>query len=185
MSGGMNQLFKSGPQQFSSSHPFNTQPDPSLAAGPPGVRRLNLVAEGTCGAMALTTVKKAPEAMPMASHAFNAYYLPYQEKAKPSVQLGTDADYFFTAAITGCRLIIGGGGLPVVTHVDGGFFNDQQMDAMCSTRANGTNSTSMRYWDNGEYYATIVVGVRNGSAWKFFAQSYQLNSKTPLDTQEV
>lgn len=185
MSGGMNELFRSGPQQFLSSHPLNTQPDPSLAAVQPGVLRLNLVAEGSCGAMALTTVKKAPEAMSIASHAFNAYYLPWQARAKPSVQLGIEADYFFTAAITGCRLIISGGGLPAVTHVDGGFFSDQQMNALCNTRANGTNTTAMRYWDNGAFYATIVMGVRNGSTWKFYAQSYNPDSRPPLDTQEI
>lgn len=185
MSGGLNELFQTGPQLFLKNHALNTQPDPSLAAAAPGKMRINLAPEGTCGALALTTVKKAVGTMPGAADAFDAYYLPFQQRAKPSVQLGSDAEYFFTPALTGCRLIITGGALPNITHVDGGFYNDEQMNGMCNVRATGTNSSATRYWDSGPAYASIVVGVLSNRAWKLYAQSYNPDSKLPLEVQEI
>jgi hypothetical protein len=185
MSGGLNRQFRASPTQFMQTHAFNTQPDNSLVTVQPGVIELNLMAEGTFNKLSVTTVKKAPKDKNVASHAFKAYYLPWIGKETPSLQLGTEADYFFTAAITGCRLIIGAGTLPRITHVDGGFYNDAKMNAMCATRSNGSNFGSERCWDNGEFYGTVVVGVRDTGGWTFHAQSFNYDSSFPLTTTRV
>lgn len=61
-----------------------------------------------------------------------------------------------------CRLIISDGARPTLTH-----------------------RTGTRYWDNGDYYATIMVGVLSNKMWTFYAQSYAPNSRLPLPAQPI
>jgi hypothetical protein len=160
VSQGNNKHFLASPAEFMKKHVFNTQPDNSLA-NVSGIVKINLFPSGTWGAknLPLVTVQRAPADRSKNSHAFDAYYLKWAEKEVTEIPLGMDANYFFTAAITGCRLIVGAGTQPLISHVDGGRFDDAAMDEMCNTRADGTSLLSKRYWDNGEHYATIVVGV--------------------------
>lgn len=181
MSDGANKSFTKNPQQFMQTHQLNSSPDPSLIKVR-GLCKINIIKNSTTNSAKIT---KANDKFSLFSHAFKAYYLPWAEGAAPAEQLGTQADYFFTAGITGCRLIIGAGSQPLVTHVDGGYYNDTQMDNMCNTRANGVNFNGQRYWDNGNYYATIVVGVRNKNGWQFFAQSYNKADDTNLAVQQI
>lgn len=184
MSGGINSAFRSNPRTFMSTHLFNSDPHNAMRAGT-GVRLINLAISGSLMGKPVTEVQPGAAERNNRSHAFNAYYLAWKRGLATTIQLGTGADYFFTAALTGCRLIIGAGTQPLMTHVDGGRFNNTQMDAMCNVRANGTNTSVQRYWDNGEWYASVVVGVRSRTGWAFYAQGYNPNSSFPLTTYRV
>lgn len=167
------------------SHVFNSDPDPSLSATN-GVVTLNLVG-GSWGTshLPLANVEKASGVRSAYSHAFSSYYLKYEENKAPTLQLGTAANYFFTAALTGCRLIISGGGQPMMTHVDGGAFDDGQLNQMCSVRADGRNIGGKRYWDNGSDYAAVVVGVRANAGWTFYTQLFNYDSTLPIAVQQI
>jgi hypothetical protein len=52
------------------------------------------------------------------SHPISAFWLPWSENSSWSVQLGPQADYFFTATMDGCSLAISSGATPVVTHAN-------------------------------------------------------------------
>jgi hypothetical protein len=183
MSNGLNDLFKKNPSLFLSTHFLNTQPHNDLASVN-GIRKINLAFSGTFNSNAVTEVQLARQNRSLFSHAFNAYYLPWSQGQVTSLQLGTGADYFFTAAITGCRLIIGAGTQPLIEHVDGSHFSNNQMDAMCNQRSTG-HSGRKRYWDYGNFQATIVVGKRQTGGWRFYAQSFNFNSKLPLQVDQV
>ena len=187
MSGGMNSLFLANPQQFMTRNAFNTNPDASLYVQAPGVCMVNLLPGGSSGRLPVTTVRRVlpNQNRSLFSHAFNAYYLRWKENDALSLQLGNGARYFFTAALTGCMLIIGPGPTPTVTHVDGGHFNDNAMDRMCAVRSDGTNFGVQRYWSNGNFYASIVVGVREQAGWVFYAQNMNVNPGPPIQVVRV
>lgn len=184
MSGGLNKLFLANPSRFMTSHLYNSQPHIGLSVGAAGVKRINLATSGALSGKAVTEVQPAGNNRSNFSHAFNAYYLPWKQGAATTLQLGTGAGYFFTPALTGCRLIIGAGTQPLITHVDGGSYTNMQMDAMCNTRSNG-NYGVQRYWDNGAFYACVVVGVRSFGGWSFYEQSYNPNSNFPFTVTQV
>ena len=185
MSEGLNKAFIKNPKGFMQQHVFNVYPDTTALNLNCQVHKFNIkpFSKTKVGKIPRVILTKANKERSTFSHAFNAYYLPWQQRGNPSIQLGTQAKYFFTAGITGCRLIINAGNHPRVTHVDGGQYRFRnQMDALCSTRSNGNNFDRQRYWDNGNYYATIVIGTLTGiinKRWKFFAQSFN-KIDTPL-----
>jgi len=55
---------------------------------------------------------------PKHAHTLSAYWLPWSENSSWSVQLGADADFFFTATMDGCSLAISSGATPIVTHAN-------------------------------------------------------------------
>jgi hypothetical protein len=185
MSGGLNRLFRANPQQFMTTHPFNADANGYFLGGLPGVRAVNLAYNGTMGPHNLTEVQPVIGRPSLHSRRFNAYYLPWAEGEAPHVRLGNNADYFFTPALTGCRLVIGAGVMPRVTHIDGGAYDNNQMDAICNNRSNGGGFANQRYWDNGAFYATVVVGVRGVGGWMFYAQNYNVDSITPLNVHRI
>jgi hypothetical protein len=182
MSGGLNKRFRANPSVFMAANIFDANQH-SLLASVNGTCKLNLNF-GTLLNNAVVKVEKAPNVRSKHSHAFDAYYLPFEAGKAPSIQLGTAANYFFTAALTGCRLIIGAGTSPQITHADGGYYNNTQLDNMCNVRSTNSFGT-LRYWDNGNYWASVVIGVRGGGGWTFHAQSYDMDSTFPLTVQQV
>lgn len=184
MSGGLNSAFRRNAQTFMTTHLFNSDPHNAMRAGD-GIRLINLAINGNLMGKPVTEVQPGANDRSNRSHAFNAYFLTWRRGVANALQLGAGADYFFTPALTGCRLIIGAGAQPLVTHVDGGRFNNTQMDAMCNVRATGNNTGVKRYWDNGDFYASVVVGVRGRAGWTFYAQSYNPNSNFPLQVNRV
>lgn len=53
---------------------------------------------------------------PKYAHPIRAYWVPWSSGSCWSVQLGNDADYFFTPTMDGCSLSISSGASPIVTH---------------------------------------------------------------------
>jgi hypothetical protein len=53
---------------------------------------------------------------PTYAHTLSAFWLPWSSGSSWSVQLGPQADYFFTATMDGCSLAISSGPTPIVTH---------------------------------------------------------------------
>ncbi len=142
-----------------------------------GTVNLNLAKHGGMNGKILTEVQPARENRSSRSHAFAAHYLAFMQGHIPELTLNANADYFVTAALTGCRLIIGNGG--VMRHVDGGRYSDVEMDAMCANEADGVNFNTPRYVRNGAYFATVVVGERVAGNWIFYQQSYNYDSVLP------
>lgn len=55
---------------------------------------------------------------PKHAHPITAYWVPWNPNSCYSARLGTQADFFFTAAMDGCSLAISSGASPVVTHAN-------------------------------------------------------------------
>lgn len=185
MSGGINKLFLSDPVLFLRNHAVISVPDPSLATQI-GICEINLVIKSKHNNMPAVTVTKILPGMKkhIGSNAFQAHYLAWQQDKEPVIQLGAGANYFFTAGLTGCRLVITPGPIPTVRHIDGGKFTNQQMDARCNVRSAG-NFGITRYWDNGNHWLSHVIGVRTKTGWRFYAQDTNYNSVPPFTVTEV
>ncbi|MDI3290740.1 hypothetical protein [Polyangium sp. 15x6] len=185
MSDGINKLFLSDPVLFLRTHPLISVPAPSLAMQK-GICEVNLIIKSKHNNMPAVTLEKVPAGAKksFSSHAFKAHYLAWQQDAEPVLQLGAGADYFFTAGLTGCRLVITPGPIPTVRHIDGGKFTNQQMDARCNVRSAG-NFNITRYWDNGNHWLSHVIGVRKRTGWHFYAQDTNYNSVPPFMVTQV
>src|SRR6266481_3390474 len=62
---------------------------------------------------------RAKGAGDLKSNRIRAYWLPWRAAGESHIQLGNEADYFFTSALGGCRIQIGAGPNPLVMHISG------------------------------------------------------------------
>jgi hypothetical protein len=179
MSDGLNKAFRQAmvggtadPVKFLSTHVFESQPHQSLASKT-GVLEVNLVEVGR-----FVSVQLAGKTSAM-SNAFSAYICPNILKSSPVVQLGSEADFFFTPALTGCALEINGNS---VTHHDG-LLTPFPPTSLKGVRRGGGGGR--RQWTNGDFYASVVIGVRGSAGWTFYQQSYNPNQNAPLPVSQV
>lgn len=181
MSDQLNKWFTDGPEVFLGNFKFCTVTHTSLAAASSGIKQVNLKWDALSRANGVCVT--AQPSGHLKAHDFQAFWLKNTAKMSEELTLVGAADYMFTPMITGCRFVIDPAG-PKVYHVDG-MLSDAQMDKVCSTRATGANLTVKRYWDNGAFWATFVVGVRRQGNWRFFAQSLAYGAGPPFPTQQI
>jgi hypothetical protein len=179
MSDGLNKAFKDDPLGFLQKNVFASQPDNSLVSRCSGQIVFNLTQDEKTGQINVTATPSGS----IGSHPLNGFWLANVRGKCETLSLGGAGDFMFTPALTGCRFVIDPTG-PKVSHIDGGV-NDAGMNKICNVKATGANQSAVRYWDNGNYYASVVVGVRLGGAWAFYAQSYNYGAKPPLTTTKV
>jgi hypothetical protein len=182
MSGGLNKAFRQGMRGdlLGAKDPLNYlrgalfKPGNDALGTASGTFMVNIVRDG-----AKVVVKPALEKRSATSHAFNAYYCANIEFKACSVTLGEDADFFFTPSLTGCILEIKGN---TITHYDGQMpgFPPSQVKGVTRGGAAGT-----RIWDNGEFWASNVIGVRGKTGWEFYQQSFQMDQQGPLPIEQV
>lgn len=183
MSGGLNKAFRNAMHgdfgggadalSYLRDHLFESQPHPSLHAKS-GLVSVNLVQVGR-----FVSIQLAPATTSTMSHAFPAYVCPNIPKSSPSVQLGSDADFFFTPALTGCVLEINGNS---VAHHDGMLVPYPPASLKGVPRG---GSGGRRQWTNGDFYASVVIGVRGTAGWTYYQQSYNPNHTPTLAAGQV
>jgi hypothetical protein len=118
----------------------------------------------------------------------NAYYLPWKTKEATTMDLGSEADFFFTSEMTNCRftVLMGTTGTPKVAHIAGTlekserntkekevFGDRKRVRRLSISGAVGAGAHSYRGQDNSEVdlrSSAFVFGVRKSDAWKFYAQ---------------
>lgn len=133
--------------------------------------------------------------------AFKAYYLPYSPGNSFQMQVGDQADFMFTAPMTGCSFAVGGGATPKVSHLnyqraEGGIMRidqdriDQEIDAMFvgdtvrvlskDQYKLGTDSFG------GEGTEIMTFGLRRAGMWRFFYHKLQIDpGATNLNTWQL
>jgi hypothetical protein len=118
------------------------------------------------------------------SHTFRAFWLPWQPNQHKVLNLGNEADYFFTPGLTGCTFAANGGANPQVGHFNYTRIenNAQMVDEDATYRAvkevlgdfpdayiDKTMSMSGIGLGGPPRYV-YIVGWRMGGGWRFVAQ---------------
>lgn len=142
---------------------FRPQPDPTTTKLRAGVHTFDLLRTG--GGIAVRRGSLVPRSRWTISHRFKAYWCPYASRAAHRVTLGTAADFMFTPAITGCRLEIAGN---LVIHHAGDLPGFPPLQTRNLPRGGGSGR---RYWDEGNLYSAVVIGVRRRGGWRFYHQN--------------
>lgn len=203
MSDGLNREFKKGVRNFLAVQSFSVfEADYHhlrARAGNPQPMRVNLIKAG------VKVTIQLEDNPGRNSNAFLAYFAPFKAAIKElqiipgsqfyasvatgegvgSVQLGNDADYFFTEPLTGCRLALDPNN--VVRHIAGDFSNEQMNHMNTGPRCDGAYFGYPRYWDNDHdaAYASVVVGRRVGiGQWRFY-QQYLTGDNVWLDSCRI
>jgi hypothetical protein len=128
---------------------------------------------------------------PTFAHPIRAYWVPWSANSAWSVQLGDQADYFFTATMDGCSLAISSGANPIVTHGNYRNVQDPTKVSVVRTLAEMTNHHNTTLGSDvgrtllksdyaathaektaGTNYLVTVVGFRDTvrNSWRFYYQ---------------
>jgi hypothetical protein len=193
MSGGLNRAFISNPKQFMRTHILEMAWGNLARSEHTGIKQFDLtIASGIRCRLESYTTNSFGQAKTHGgrSHTISAYWLPFKENKRRTIRLDNQANYFFTATLTGCSLVIGSGANPFVSHInyqtgaegatviDQGRINQSILDRY-GTDGGATTFTKDDYWDDSldgvARQAYTVVGVRRPAGWKFYAQGYSKN----------
>jgi hypothetical protein len=133
---------------------------------------------------------------PKFAHPIQAFWLPWSANSSWSVQLGPQADYFFTATMDGCSLAISSGAAPIVTHSNykstqnpakaseglTGWRIQQQHTALGvdvdKSLMKGEYVASPKMKNRGINYLVTVVGFRDPTlnTWSFYWQRRKVSN---------
>ena len=111
-----------------------------------------------------------------------AYFLPWTTGQTKSMQLGNDADFFFTPTLTGCTFAAASGLNPTVAHsnfvtgtgtVDQDTI-DEELDTLYgATPIRKVEKTQYKTGVDASDYLATVVGFRTTAGWNFYYQRYK------------
>jgi len=116
------------------------------------------------------------------SNHIRAYFLPWTTGQTKSMQLGTDADFFFTPTLTGCTFAAASGQNPTVAHsnyVTGtGTVDQTTIDNDLNTLYGAApirkvEKTQYKTGTNASDFLATVVGFRTSAGWNFYYQRYR------------
>lgn len=137
---------------------------------------------------------------PKYAHPISAYWVPWSSGSCWSVQLGNDADFFFTPTMDGCSLAISSGPSPIVTHGNYKKLADPTKASQGRTLAEITAHHTVTHGSDvnrsllkNQYVASAVdktaglnnlvtvVGFRNSvtNTWSFYWQRRRVNAAAP------
>jgi hypothetical protein len=137
---------------------------------------------------------------PKYAHPIRAYWVPWSSGSCWSVQLGDDADFFFTPTMDGCSLAISSGRSPIVTHGNYKKLADptrasesRTIQMMSDHHQNTLGSDVNRVLGKKTYVAThaqktqglnnlvTVVGFRDTVTgnWSFYWQRRRVDATNP------
>jgi len=143
---------------------------------------------------------------PKHAHPIKAYWAPWDKNTGWSVQLGVDADFFFTQTMDGCTLGISSGANPMVTHANYRRRNDDNKASESRTvrkirqHHQNAHTTDVDKWlRKGQYAATsaektagynrlvTALGIRNRvtGQWRFYWQRRQIDARNPAAVQTI
>ncbi len=125
---------------------------------------------------------RAKGAGDLKSNRIRAYWLPWRAAGESHIQLGNEADYFFTSALGGCRIQIGAGPNPLVMHISGQL-TPQQRDQLAQPLISGPGSRRFSFTtDYPTSELAFLVGKASGRwfgrHWTFFAQGIGIDEQT-------
>lgn len=100
----------------------------------------------------------------------DAYWLAFVSGAIESQILNTTRKIFFTAGLTGCGFAAGSGPTPIVKHIDGAAYRDDQI---INSPANAGMDvyTATNYGAGEGWGQATVFGIKNAGGWEFWAQA--------------
>ncbi|MDZ7637862.1 MAG: hypothetical protein U5J83_06370 [Bryobacterales bacterium] len=137
---------------------------------------------------------------PKYAHPIQAYWVPWSSGSCWSVQLGNDADFFFTPTMDGCSLAISSGASPIVTHGNYKKLTDptkasqgQTLNELTQHHTTTLGSDVNKTLLKNQYVASVVdktagfnnlvtvVGFRDtvGGTWSFYWQRRRVNAANP------
>ncbi len=137
---------------------------------------------------------------PKYAHPITAYWVPWSSGSCWSVQLGNDADFFFTPTMDGCSLAISSGASPIVTHGNYKKLTDPTKASQGRTLTEITDHHTTTHGSDvartllkNQYVASAtdktaglnnlvtVVGFRDTTAntWSFYWQRRRVNAAAP------
>jgi hypothetical protein len=104
-----------------------------------------------------------------------AYWLAMKDGGIEAQQLTTTRTIFFTQGLSGCGFVAGSGGAPLVKHIDGDKYrNDQIINDPANAGMDiytGANYEAGEESSRGQGRAT-VFGVKGATGWAFWAQAW-------------
>jgi hypothetical protein len=185
MSGGCNKIFMENPRQFMATNPIDIKGGSELDGASNGMD-VGLTAfkgihdfdleQSPKGEFHLRLYSARTKGWSLFGNRIRAYWLPWKSKGAASIQLGDEADYFFTSALGGCRIQIGAGRRPLVTHIAGDL-NKVEREAAAADAQWPSYEDSRRFSSTTEYNLSqlaFLVGkaFEKGDRryWRFFAQ---------------
>ncbi|MGH8259535.1 MAG: hypothetical protein ACREUG_07580 [Steroidobacteraceae bacterium] len=100
----------------------------------------------------------------------DAYWLAFVSGKIESHILDTSRKIFLTAGLTGCGFAAGSGPTPIVKHIDGDAYRD---DEIIDSPANAGMDiyTAANYGSDKGWGQATVFGVKNATGWEFWAQA--------------
>ena len=137
---------------------------------------------------------------PKYAHPITAYWVPWSSGSCWSVQLGNDADFFFTPTMDGCSLAISSGASPIVTHGNYKKLADPTKASQGRTLTEITTHHTVTHGSDvnrsllkNQYVASVtdktagrnnlvtVVGFRDtvANTWSFYWQRRRVDAAAP------
>jgi hypothetical protein len=187
MTGAMNKAFMAHPDTFMRTNPLEI-PDDSTGTGlqghddfarypnlkPAGVYDFDIVQNLQHRVCYLGLFDARTKAAGKRSHRIPAYWLPWKQSGAASMRLGEEADFFFTSALTGCRMQVSGDANPHVMHIAGDLGHEKRQelaetipDHAASRRFSGT-----QYAGTGRaFFVGKAHEIRKTRRWRFYAQA--------------
>jgi hypothetical protein len=107
------------------------------------------------------------------SHRITAYWLAWASKTTTRIELGEEADFFFTSGLGGCRIQVAGN---VVAHIagdsGGSMAKQKEWRDGQALETFGEETGRSRAFSSSDHYgnAGIFVGYRVGGIWRFAGQ---------------
>lgn len=109
-----------------------------------------------------------------------AYWLPWDSKKTMTMQLGDDAQFFFTSALGGCRIQVAGN---TVAHVPGNLSPaERKQEGKSFAEAQGQGATSRRFSSTQDYGSkdqneglAFFTGYKLTDAWTFLGQKHTVD----------
>lgn len=116
----------------------------------------------------------------------SAYYLPFKAGEGHTMQLGANADYFFTPTLNGCTFVCGTGNNPQVSHLNLQNINGQIDQTAMNNMALAIHGANTQFYvrradykdlamGQSEDLQCMVVGFRGHTRWVFYRQRYKLD----------
>jgi hypothetical protein len=186
---GLNKLFMKNPYEFLRTRPvlveersatnargtlYGTEREDKVP--PSGIYAFDL-RPGERGAVILDRMEWRGVHTGRFSRVITAYWLPWISENTALLQLSTDAPFFFTSNLDGCRVQIGTGASPLVAHIaaDGGPTGGkgekgrQWREAQAEKHLGEGRSRAYSSADYGD--SAFFCGFYSGSQWCFLAQT--------------
>jgi hypothetical protein len=196
---GLNKMFMDDPDGFMNRYSIDIPYEGNkLSSGDncpaASIYQFDLYEDSSKDCVFLRLASERTEATTCRTHFIKAYWLPWKSKSTESMELGNQADFFFTSALGGCRIQVAGKTvvrcctakrIPVVAHISGDFSRveredkgqkfEQRDDLSGKSRR---FSSTQDYGAQGEDAMAFFVGYKKKGNWSFLGQKHDIDEHT-------